>query len=162
MKKLMLSLLGAATLAISSNAMALVQGRPFSVMLDRGALMDNAGMMMFAFNIDEGLFGGCGYVSEWDSAAMLPISGECYVTEAKTQGNFSCLSNSMMQVPSFVMVDSSPLTGLAPGMPACTGFDYFQQYRVVYMLMLAEDPTGFTGIISYTPATSLVYGIQLS
>jgi hypothetical protein len=111
---------------------------------------------------------GCQYVAEWDSAALLPFSGQCWVLEAKTQGNFSCMDNMNRPVPSFITVDTNPMfAGAAPtaGMPPsfCSGFDQFQQIRNVAFLMLAENVVdgSMTGIVAYTPAAPVVYGIQL-
>ena len=81
MNKLVLSLLGAATLAISSNAMALNTNATFLATVTRGITPDPVGALYVMFNADESIH-GCGYVAEWDSAAMLPFSGQCWVVEA--------------------------------------------------------------------------------
>ncbi len=167
MKKLVLSLLGAATLAISSNAMALNTNATFLATVTRGVVPDPVGTLYFAFNADESIH-GCGYVAEWDSAALLPFSGQCWVVEAKTLGNFSCPDNAERPVASFVTIDTSVFAAPAPGpspatTPFCTGFDIFQQFRQVWMLMLAEDPMigSMEGIVEYTAASPIVYGIEL-
>jgi hypothetical protein len=168
MKKIMLSLLGAATLAISTNAMALIEGRPFMAAIDLGVLTPiPVGTLTFIFTVDEGLALGCGYVAEWDSNAFLPFSGQCSVVEAKTLGFFSCGSNASMQIPTFVTIDKGPfaIPTIVDGVASfCTGFDQFQQFREVGMLMLAELPVGgpisFEGIVIYD-GVLIPYGIQL-
>src|ERR1700679_1900400 len=141
MKQLMLSLLGAATLAISTNAMALMEGRPFIATIDLGPMATPVGALTFFFDVDEGITRGCGYVAEWDSAAMLPFSGQCSVLEAKTLGFFSCAENASVQVPTFLTIDTGPLAipTIVDGVASfCTGFDQFQPSRVVGIVMLAE------------------------
>jgi hypothetical protein len=153
MKKLMLSLLGAATMAISSNAMALDTTHLFHAFIERGPFPVPAGELAFEFTQDIP-FKACQYVAEWVDTAFRPLSGECWVNEAKTHGEFSCLQNSLLQVPSVVTIE--------PSIP-CTGFDDFQQFRQVFMLMLGETfaPAPMVGLIQFTGAVPIVYGFDL-
>ncbi len=153
MKKLVLSLLGAATLAMSSNALALDTTVPYWVFVSRGIAEVPVGLLTFAFFGDMPLQ-ACQYVAEWDDAVtMLPLSGEIVVDEAKTIGNFSCMENSLLPVPSFLTLDM--------GGPSF-GFDYFQQFRQVFTMMLAESPVNHDneGLIQFTGAVPVVYGID--
>jgi hypothetical protein len=130
MKKLVLSLLGAATVAISSNAMALDPGR-YAVFVDRGQSATPAGFLMAQFDADIP-FSGCEYAAEWDNATTgFSLSAECFLVETKTHGNFSCLQNSLQGIPALVTNDMT--------LP-CTGFDYFGQFRMVQSIMLGESP----------------------
>jgi hypothetical protein len=153
-KKLVLSLLGAAAVAmISSNAMALDTTRQFSAILARGPFPVPAGTLMFEFSQDIP-FQACQYFAEWVDTAFLPLSGQCAVDEAKTHGNFSCLQNSLLQVPSVVTLE--------PSIP-CYGFDDFQQFRQVFMLMVGESfgAPDMEGLIQFTGAVPIVYGFEL-
>jgi hypothetical protein len=153
MKKLMLSLLGAATLAISSNAMALDTTRQFSAIIARGPFPVPAGTLMFEFSQDIP-FQACQYFAEWVNTAFLPLSGQCAFDEAKTHGNFSCLQNSLLQVPSVITLE--------PSIP-CFGFDDFQQFRRVFMLMLGESfgEPQMEGLVQFTGAVPIVFGFEL-
>jgi hypothetical protein len=157
MKKLLLSLLGAATMAISSSAMALNTGIPFyHAFLTRGPIPISVGTMSFFFDFDIPN-NACQYVAEWDDNAFAPLSGECFLDEAKTLGNFSCLANSTMSVPSILTLDTTPLGG------PCYGFDYFQQFRQVFALILGEDSNNvLQGVIQFTGAVPIVYGFELT
>jgi hypothetical protein len=152
MKKLVLSLLGAATLAMSSNAMALDTTVPYFAFLSRGLQQVPVGLLTFAFFGDVPLQ-ACQYVAEWDDAVtLLPLSGEIVVDEAKTIGNFSCLENSLLPSPSFLTLD--------PGGPSF-GFDYFQQFRQIFVLMVGESVNHDNeGLIQFTGAVPVVYGFD--
>src|SRR4051812_11078706 len=132
MNKLVLSLVGAAAMAVSSSAMALDTTAYYQAFVTRGPVPVPAGALFFEFSADyPGHF--CQYAAEWDNAVAppggLPLSAELFVNEAKTHGNFSCIDNSLRAVPSIITLE--------PTYPAY-GFDYFQQYRQVYLLMLGE------------------------
>jgi len=151
MKKIMLSLLGAATLAISSNAMALDTTVPYTAFISNGQFPVPAGTLLFEFNADIPAT-ACQYVAEWDGTAFLPLSGEIWVDEAKTHGNFSCLQNSMFPVPSFLTLD--------PANPSF-GFDYFQQFRQIAVLMHGESLNHDNeGLLQFTGAVPIVYGFD--
>jgi hypothetical protein len=153
MKKLMLSLIGAATLAISSNAMALDTQRQFSAIIARGPFPIPVGTLMFEFSQDIP-FQACQYWAEWVDTAFLPLSGQCVLDEAKTHGNFSCLQNSLLQVPSVLTLE--------PSIP-CFGFDDFQQFRRVFMLMVGESfgVPSMEGLVQFTGAVPIVFGFEL-
>ena len=153
MKKLVLSLVGAAAMAASSSAMALDTTAIYQAFITRGPIPVQAGVLCFEFSLDApGRF--CQYAAEWDDAVTaLPLSAELFVDEAKTHGNFSCIDNSLRPVPSILTVDSA--------YPAY-GFDYFQQYRQVYVLMLGEDLNNtLQGLVQFTGAVPIVYGFDL-
>lgn len=149
----MLSLLGAAVVAISSNAMALDTRQLFSATIARGPFPVPAGALVFEFSQDIP-FQACQYFAEWVDTAFQPLSGQCALDEAKTHGNFSCLQNSVQQVPSVVTLE--------PSIP-CWGFDDFQQFRRVFMLMVGESAGApdMEGLIQFTGAVPIVYGFEL-
>jgi hypothetical protein len=151
MKKLMLSLVGAATMALSSSAMALDTTAIYQAFVTRGPIPVPVGTLYFEFSADvPGHF--CQYAVEWDNAVpALPLSGQCFLDEAKTHGNFSCIDNSLRPVPSVITID--------PLYPDCYGFDYFQQFRKVFVLMLGEDLSNtLQGLVQFTGAVPIVYG----
>jgi hypothetical protein len=141
MKKLVLSLLGAATLAVSSNASALNTVPPYQVLIQRGLIGIPVGAAIFEFDSDIPFTplhpnGFCEYDMEWVNELSLsqPLSGlglsaECFLLEQKIHGGNSCLVNSTMGVTSFLVND--------PHM-ACSGFDYFQNFDPVVMIQLGE------------------------
>ena len=157
MNKLVLSLVGAAAMAVSSSAMALDTTANYQAFVTRGPYPVPAGVLYFQFSADmPGHF--CQYAAEWDNALPnLPgpatLSAELFVNETKTHGNFSCIDNSLRPVPSIITLE--------PTYPAY-GFDYFQQYRQVYLLMLGG---GFDhllqGLVQFTGAVPIVYGLEL-
>jgi hypothetical protein len=162
MKKLLLSLLGAAAMAtVSSSAFALVQGVPFPVTISRGPVGEPAGAMTFWWDLELIAGESCQYIAEWDNATPSePLAGECFFDEAKVLGNFSCMENSTMNFPSILTLDNS-----AAGGP-CYGFDYFQQFRQVWMIMLGEEGVTGTsvlgplqGVVQFTGGAPIVYGI---
>jgi hypothetical protein len=152
MKKLVLSLLGAATLAISSNALALDTTVPYLAFISRGPVPIPAGVLTFEFFGDIPTT-ACQYAAEWDNLVpALPLSGQIFVDEAKTQANFSCIENSLLPVPSFLVLDST--------FPSF-GFDYFEQYRQVFLLMVGESVNWDNeGLIQFTGASPIVYGFE--
>jgi hypothetical protein len=175
MKKLMLSLLGAATLAISSNAMALNPG-PYQVFLSVGVEPVPVGALLAELEADipfgtagsPSPFGACEYVGEWSNGlGPFPLSAECFLVEEKSFANFSCLENSLEGVPTIVAAD----TVIAP----CTGFNYFGQFTQVSSIMLGESfnpppvPSGpvtpggavMEGIIAFCGPLPGPYGLEL-
>jgi hypothetical protein len=152
MKKIVLSLLGAATMALSANAMALDTTVPYFAFLSRGLAPIPVGVLTFEFFGDIPLT-ACQYVAEWDDLVpALPLSGQIFVDEAKTQANFSCVENSLLPVPSFLALD-----GTFPSF----GFDYFQQLRQVFLLEVGESLNHDNeGLIQFTGATPIVYGFD--
>jgi len=151
MKKIMLSLLGAATLAISSNAMALDTTVPYTAFISNGQYPVPAGTLFFEFNADLPAL-ACQYVAEWAGTAFLPLSGQIWVDEAKTHGNFSCLQNSLYPVPSFLTLD-----GITPSY----GLDVFQQFRQIAVLMVGESLNHDNeGLIQFAGAVPIVYGFD--
>ena len=158
MKKLVLSLIGAAAMVmVPSSAMALNTGIPlYQVFLSRGPAQISAGTMSFFFDLDVP-GAACQYAAEWDNNAFAPLSGECFLDEAKSLGAFSCPANSTTPVASVLTLDTT-----AAGGP-CFGFDYFQQYRQVFSLILGENaltPT-LQGVVQFTGGAPIVYGIDL-
>jgi hypothetical protein len=157
-KKLVLSLLGAAAMAtISSSAMALNTLIPqYKVLLSRGPAQIPSGLMSFFFDLDVP-GAACQYAAEWDDATFAPLSGECYLDEAKPLGNFSCPVNSTMPVASILTLDTTAVGG------PCFGFDYFQQYRQVFTLVLGESPASpeLQGVVQFTGGAPIVYGMDL-
>jgi hypothetical protein len=176
MKKLVLSLLGAATLAVSSNAMALNTIPIYQVLLQRGAIGVPVGKAIFEFDSDIpfGVLpgfpqGACEYDMEWVnevgfSPVGVPVGGltaECFLVESKIHGANNCLLNAMMGVTSFVQND--------PTM-ACQGFDYFQNIDPVTVIQLGEqfsgphDHTMLVGLIQFhTPLLGgSFFGLELT
>jgi hypothetical protein len=177
MKKLVLSLLGAATLAASSNAMALDTTVPYAVRIQRGPAGVPVGQAMFEFDSDIPFAlptpptlvpplpfpnGACEYDMQWDNFLVpLGLSAECFLAEQKTHGSQSCINNSMMGVTSILVSD--------PTMP-CSGFNWFQNIDVVSQITLGEpwSPYGapkavLEGIIQFnSPVVGhAIYGLQL-
>lgn len=179
MKKLVLSLLGGAAMAISSNAMALDSAVPYLVQLTRGlAPPTPLGVMAFAFEQDNGIntpianptspvapiigvpvvsAGSCSYAVEWDSlgavqqSAALPLSAQCFVAEAKVIGNFGCVENQLVNFNTILSLDLSFASSTDTG---CQGFDQFSQFHEVSNLMLAEmfslsASTRISGVITF-------------
>jgi hypothetical protein len=174
MKKLVLSLLGAATLAISSNALALDTQAVYSATVSRGfATAIPVGILQFVFwgdipsNFGTGPLGGpgyCQYVAEWDSflstvqapsGTPLGLSGQILVDELKTVGQFSCPANA--QYPTF----SSIALDTGPGFYN-TGFDTFQQLTPVLLLSLGESGPILEGVVEYGGPVNVVYSIILT
>ncbi len=158
MKKLLLSLLGAAAMAtVSTSAFALnTATKPiYQVLLARGPAVIPTGTMSFFFDFD--IPGAaCQYVAEWDNNAFAPLSGECFLDEAKTLGNFSCVANSLIPIPSVLTLDTTAVGG------PCFGFDYFQQFRQVFTLILGENiDSTLEGVVQFTGGAPVVYGISL-
>jgi hypothetical protein len=160
MKKILLSLLGAATMAMSANAMALDTTLQYNAFVDRGVIPLPAGAVFFQFDYDDGL-PGCQYVGEWLSPFPSPISAQCVIRESKTTANFSCLENSVVPVPG-VIVNETVNLPQPPPIPPCSGFDYFGQYRVIATLVLGEDLTNIlSGIVQFDGPLGFVYGASL-
>lgn len=130
MKKLVLSLLCAGAMMIPASAFALPTQAAFDVHIASGPIDILAGQMFFDLDMDLPGARQCRYYVEWDNAAILPISADGYVLEAKTHGTASCLANAYMPVHSLVQADFTyPFNG----------FDRFQQFRPVSMFVLGED-----------------------
>ncbi|APR88157.1 hypothetical protein A7982_13506 [Minicystis rosea] len=147
MKKIVLSLLCAAAMSVSASASALPSQAVFNAFINAGATDIPVGQLFFSLDAD--IPGqACRYYYEWDSAAVLPLSADGYVLEAKVQGHASCVSNAVTPFATVVQNDSS--------FPSF-GFDRFQQFRQVNLLVLGEDNTDGTlsGIIQFasTPAS---------
>jgi hypothetical protein len=116
----------------------------------------SVGTMGCQFDADLGR-GGCLYDCEWDNAAFPPLSAECFLDEAKTLGNFSCLTNSDVSFTTVLALDTS-----SPG-GSCTGFDPFQQLREVSALSLGESSSGeLSGTVQLTCAVPVVYSIDIT
>jgi hypothetical protein len=162
MKKIALSLLGAATLAMSSNAMALDTTVIYKVGIQRGSLTIPVGFAQFEFDSDIPFAivpstlgtpafpeGACEYDMEWvneladPSAPGLPLSAECFLLEAKSHAAASCVNNFMHDVPSILVADTTAGSpAVTPGLPMgseCTGFDYFQNFQTVAQINLGES-----------------------
>ena len=174
MKKLVLSLLGAATLAIASNAMALDTTRPYMAGISRGGMFTPAGVLVFDFDseafgpISGGgpLFpGSCVYAVEWISTAPgttgpLPLSAQCFFNEQRIHGGLSCMSNALHGLPTVVnaVVDSNSMNDI------CDGVNPFGQISKILMLQLGEEfMPELTGLVQFDSwiANHTVYGLQL-
>jgi hypothetical protein len=145
MKKIALSLLCAGALSIPASALALPTEAVFNVLIPNGPVVDlPAGQMLFDLDADltGAAYRACRYYVEWDNGAYLPISADGYVLEAKTHGTASCLYNAFAPVHTVVQND--------PSYPFF-GFDRFQQYRAVNLLIIGEDGESaqMNGIIQY-------------
>ena len=160
MKKILLPLLGAAAMAVSSSAMALDTTLQYNAFVDDGVNPLPAGAVFFQFDYDDGL-PGCQYVGEWLSPSPAPLSAQCVIRESKTTANFSCLENSTVPVPGIIVNETVNLPQ-PPAIPPCTGFDYFGQYRVIATLVLSESLTNvLSGILQYDGPLGFVYGTSL-
>jgi hypothetical protein len=141
---------------VSTSAFALNTAKPlYQVLLARGPAVIPTGTMSFFFDFD--IPGAaCQYVAEWDNNAFAPLSGECFLDEAKTLGNFSCVANSLIPVPSVLTLDTTAVGG------PCFGFDYFQQFRQVFTLILGENiDNTLNGVVQFTGGAPIVYGMIL-
>ena len=156
MKKLTLSLLCVAALSVvPATAGAVATQVPYDAFITNGPLAIPVGTWFF--DLDNDIPGvACRFFVEWDNNAILPLSSDCYVDEAKVHGAAGCVENSITPSESLLTLD--PHFG-------CSGFDRFQQFHAqVALLMLGEDITtgGFFGLIQFTPATSMVNGFNLT
>lgn len=155
MKKLLVSLLGAAALAIPASAHALPTNVVYNVFIANGPVDLPAGQMIFDLDADLPAYRQCRYYVEWDNAAYLPISADGFVVEYKTHGSASCLLNAFYPVHSVVTAD--------PHYPFY-GFDRFAQYRAVSIFTVGEDGENaeMNGIIAYaaTPGSPPSYMIN--
>jgi hypothetical protein len=157
-KKLLCSLACAGSLAIPASASALDTSRTYDVSIYLGSTIVPAGELIFQFNKEVSAPGhACEYVYEWDDTATLPLSAQGFVDEAKPQTFQSCLLNSLANFPSFLMLDPNDCAN-----SACSGFDVFQQFRVVSALMLGETPSGeLSGTLQLTGAVPVLYAIDI-
>jgi hypothetical protein len=181
MKKLVLSLLGAAALATSSNAMALNTIQPFTVTLNVGRLVPIfAGVAMFdfdsmSFNLPTAVGvqpptgvsfpGSCVYQMEWINATpassfgpgLLPLSAQCFVAEQMVHGAVSCVPNALHNFPSLLnaMTDPSDLND------PCDGFDPFGQISKILVLQIGESAPELEGIVQFDSIATAhtIYGI---
>lgn len=167
MKKLALSLLGVAALAISSNAMALDTTRIYNVSISRGGQGTPAGAIIFDFDSDvpfdpvSGNLGACEYAAEWVNYAGLPLTAQCFFAEQKMHGGLSCLANSLRGVPTVVVADTA--------YSECDGFDPFQQISMVRYIQLGENfaignyPIALQGVVQFDSALAnhTIYGLTL-
>jgi hypothetical protein len=164
MKKILLSLLGSAAMAMSANAMALDTTRTYNAFIDVGAITYPAGSLFFEFTFDEPLPGGgaCQYVGQWVSPFPAPLTGQCTIREEVTTANFNCLANSLLPVPSVITIDTVNLPQPPAVIPPCTGFDYFGQFRTVALLVLGEGITpALEGVIQFAGPLGFIYGFNL-
>jgi hypothetical protein len=163
MKKLVLSLLAAGALSIPATALALPTEAVFDVFIPNGqfALL-SVGQMLFDLDADLPGAGvrACRFYVEWDNGAILPISADGFVLEAKTHGAASCLTNGFAPVNTIVQKD--------PTFPFY-GFDRFQQFRLVNMFILGEDGLSaeMNGIIQFastvgSPASFMTNSLTLT
>jgi hypothetical protein len=181
MKKLVLALLGAATLAMSSNALALDTTKQYAAVISRGpGPAIPVGVLSFVFwgDLPAGFVPGvgngglpgvgqCQYMAEWDDfysgvaptggLSPLGLSGQILVDEEKTVGSFSCLQNSMMPTFSAITLDNS----YGPSFPNM-GFDQFQQVTTVTQLALGESGWSSEGLIQYYGPPIAVYSFMLN
>ena len=143
MKKLMLSLLATAAMAIPATASALPTQAYFNAFIANGPYDIPVGTIVF--DLDADIPGKqCRYYFEWDDTAYLPLSGDGYLDEGKAHGSASCFANAYMAVHTVVTID--------PHYPAY-GFDRFQQFRLVPYLVLGQDGENadMNGLIQYGP-----------
>ncbi len=179
MKTLALSLLGAAAMAVSSNAMAIDTTRVYVASLTLGGAFIPVGTLLFDFDsqlppsIVHGVPvnpGACAYLAEWldqtpagwgagTAGHVLPLSGQCYFFEQMTHGAFSCIGNSIRGVPSMVLAGNNLVASTAFPVPApfgeCDGVDPFGQISAVLTLQVSENlalpgtPALLQGIVQF-------------
>jgi hypothetical protein len=179
MKKLVLSLLGAATLATASNAMALDTRPPYTVEIaTRGVVPTFAGIVVFDFDSEavnipslggiqspSGFPGSCVYLAEWlsndpHSSGPLTLTAQCFLAEQRIHGAVSCLVNSLTSVPTVVQgITADPVFG------PCMGFTPFGQINTIQNLQLGSSawPAGqLNGVVQFDSmiANHTVYGIR--
>lgn len=139
MKKVLLSLVAAAAMAIPASAMALDTNQEYAVSIFNGASETDVGTMNFGLVSSEG--NACIYYYEWVSEDEL-ISLDCLVAEAKALGHRGCLDNAD---ESF---DTVITRATLPGWPGdvdsdvnddCQGFDRFRLDREILFLVLGES-----------------------
>lgn len=178
MKKLVLSLLGAATLATASNAMALDTTVIYNVQIaTRGLVPTFAGAIVFDFDseafgtvpLDPGgpvggspliLPGSCVYSAEWLSGgqiaspplpptAPLLLSAQCFVAEQMVHGATGCIPNAIRAVPTTVVGINDP--SFAAGFGPCMGFNPFGQIDTVLNLQLGEvfPARALSGVVQF-------------
>ena len=174
MKKLVLSLLGAATLATASNAMAMPTNDTYGVFISTGIALGAgtfAGVAFFDFDSEFFNVGGavtpggpafpgsCVYSLQWLNESLnnfpaaplepLALSSQAWVQEQMSHGYGSCMENSITVVPSIVTM--APITAYGPS----TGFDQFGQIDTIAALQLGE--VGFpkpmlSGVVQFASA----------
>ena len=154
MKKLFLSVLCAAALSIPASAMALPSQVPFAAFITDGPVQIPVGTWFF--DLDADVAGTvCRYYVEWDNNAIMPLSTDCFVDEAKVHGTAGCLGNRASGITSVLTLDMHF---------GCSGFDRFNQFQPkVGMLILGEvvGTGAMTGLIQFTPGFTMVSGLQL-
>jgi hypothetical protein len=154
MKRFVPSLLGAATLAMSANALALDTTVPYLAFISHGFAEIPVGVLAFELFGDIPLT-ACQYAAEWDNAVtVMPLSGQIVLDETKTVGNASCPENSILPVLSLLTLDK--------GGPSF-GFDDFEQFQQIFLLMAGEsrETHDNEGLIQFTGAVPVVYGFEL-
>jgi hypothetical protein len=188
MKKLVLSLLGAATLATASNAMALNTAAVYTVAITTGGLETQtfAGEAVFEFdsefvNVGTGTPfvppGSCVYSMQWFDTPLgnipaspaspplgapgftLTLSAQGFIAEQMSEGNGSCLLNSVRGVPSVVSLAPPDFYGPS------TGFNGFGQLNIIDTLQLGETlfpVPALSGIAQFGGGIPIVYGITFT
>ncbi len=153
MKKLGLSLLVAGAMAMAStSAWALDTGVTYDAFIVNGFVDIPVGQLFFSLDADyPGLT--CRYELEWANYAFLPLSGDCFVDEYKVHGHRSCVINAAMPIHTSLTLSQGT---------ACYGFDKFQQYEQVLMLVAGEDGDSgeIDGTVLETGAATGPYGFE--
>ena len=183
MKKLVISLLGAAILATASTAMAIPTLDTYTVYVGTGLGPAFAGVAYFDFDSENinivgptpvgGFPGSCVYSLQWFSEAGVPtgpggtlvqplaLSSQAWVAEQMSHGYGSCLINAVTAVPSVVTLAPPPY-------PPSTGFTQFGQINDIFSLQVGETDfpkATLSGLIQYAIGANVggsIFAIQFA
>lgn len=154
MKRAWLLLISVAVLSWPRPAAALPGGTVFFVDITNGAdPADSITGATFAFELDADTGAGCRYYGVWDDATSAPFEAECYLTEEKTFGHASCVSNGGRSFDTMLTIDA-PFP--------CSSFDRFGRAHRLFLLVGMERaaPVSVRGLIQWTAATPMLSAFE--